>query len=115
MAQTNFGTVGPFNPGVEDWISYEQHFKFYLTANDVAFDKKQRAIFVTTCGATTYSLVCSLAVPKRPSELTFAEIIKLAAEHYHLNPSLAVQSFKFNYHSRQAGESVAACVAELKR
>ena len=50
MAQPNFGTVGPFNPAVEDWISYEERFGFYLTANDMAEDDKKLAIFLTTCG-----------------------------------------------------------------
>ena len=82
MAQPNFGIVGPFNPAIEDWVSYEERFKFFLTANKVADDDKKWAIFLTTCGtAATYSLVRSLSAPKKPSEHTFAEIVKLEAEH----------------------------------
>ena len=77
-------------------------------------DDKKQAIFLTTCSASTYRVVRSLAVPKKPSELTFTEIVKLAAEHYHPKPSLAVQHFRFNSRSRQAGEMVAAYLAGLK-
>ena len=108
MAQLNCRTVGPFLPAVEDWISYEERLRFYLTANKVDADDKQRDIFLTICGTMTYSLVHSLTALKKPSELTFAEIIKLGAEHYYPRPSLAVQRFKFNSRSCPAGKSVAA-------
>ena len=78
-------------------------------------DDKKRAIFLTTCGAATYSLVRRLAAPKKPSEFTFTEIVKLAAEHYHPKWSLAVQCFRFNSRSRQVGETVVAYLAKLKR
>ena len=107
--------MGPFDPSTENWISYEERFRLYLAANEVASDEKKQAIFLTTCGTSTYNLLRSLAAPKKPPELTFAELVKLAAGHYHPKPSLAVQRFKFFSRSRHAGESVAAFVAELKR
>ena len=99
MAQPNFGTVGPFNPAIEDWISYEESFRFFLTVNEVTDDDKMQAIFLTTCGATTNSLVRSQAGSRTLSP----------------EPSLAVQCFKFNSRSHQAGESVGTYLAELKR
>ena len=105
MAQPNFGKVGPFNPTVEDRIFYEEHLRFYLTANDVASDEKQWAIFLT-CDTATYSLVHSLAATKKPSKLTFAKTIKLAAEHHHPKPSLAVQRYK---------SSIVALVRQARR
>ena len=41
--------------------------------------------------------------------------MKLAASHFHLQPSLAVQNFLFNSRTRPAGESVVTYLAELKR
>ena len=67
------------------------------------------------CGTSTYNLLCSLAVPKKPPELSFAELIELAAGNYHPKPSQAVQRFKLFSRSRHAGESVATFSAELKR
>ena len=70
---------------------------------------------MTTCGAATYTLFRSLVEPKKSSEVPIAELMKLAAAHYHPKPSLAVQRFCFNSRTCQAGESVAAYLAELKR
>ena len=87
--------MGPFDPSTENWISYEERFRLYLTANEVASDERKQAIFLTTCGTSTYNLLRSLAALKKPPELTFAELVKLAAGHYHPKPSLAIQRFKF--------------------
>ena len=67
------------------------------------------------CGTATYSLFRSLAVPKKPSDIPIADLLKLAAAHYHPKPSLAVQCFRFNFRMRQAGEFVTVYLAELKR
>ena len=77
----------PFDPSTEDWISYEERFRLYLGANEVTSDEKEQAIFLTTCGTSTDNLLRSLAAPKKPPELPFAELVQLAAEHYHPKPS----------------------------
>ena len=56
--------MGPFDPSTENWISYEERFRLYLAANEVASDEKKQAIFLTTCGTSTYNLLRSLAAPK---------------------------------------------------
>ena len=95
--------MGPFDPSAKDWISYKEHFRLYFTANEVTSDEKQQAIFLTTCDTMTHKLLRSLAAKKKPSELTFAELVKLAAGHYHPKLSLAVQCIKFFSLSRHAG------------
>ena len=62
-----------------------------------------------------YTLFRSLATRKKPSDLPIANLLKLAAAHYHPKPSLAVQRFRFNSRTCQAEESVTAHLAELKR
>ena len=96
MSQQSFGNIGPLDATAEDWTSYEERFKLYLTANGITDDEKKRAIFLMTCGATAYSLFRSLSAPKKPSDLPIADLLKLAAAHYHPQPSLAVQRFRFN-------------------
>ena len=115
MSSPNFGVMSPFDPSTENWIFYEERFRLYLTANEVTSDEKKEAIFLTTCGTSTYNLLRSLAATKKPPELPFAELVKLAAGHYHPKPSFAVQCFKLFSRSRHAGESVAAFLAELNR
>ena len=89
MSQQSFGSIGPFDAEAEDLTSYEDHFRLYLTANGITDDDKQQAIFLT-CGTATASLFGSLATPKKPSDLPIADLLKLAAAHYHPKPSLAV-------------------------
>ena len=67
------------------------------------------------CGPATYELFRSLVAPKKPSDITLKEVWELAAAHLHPQPSKAVQRFRFNSHARQAGESVTAYLAELKK
>ena len=104
-----------FDSAIEDWTSYEERFRLFFEANDIKDNGKQLAIFLTTCGAATYKLLRSLAAPKKPADVSLTELWKLAAEHYHPQPSLAVQRFRFNSRICQAGESVAAYVAELRQ
>ena len=82
---------------------------------EITDDDKKQGKFLTTCGAATYTLFRNLAAPKKPSEVPIADLMKLAAAHYHPKPSLAVQHFRFDSQTGQAGESVAAYLAELKR
>ena len=65
-----------------------------------------------TCHLQTFR---SLAAPKKPLEVALKELWELAAAHFHPQPSLAVQRFWFNSHTRQAGESVTAYLAKLKK
>ena len=112
--QQSYGNVGPFDSAVEDWTSYEDRLD-YLTANGITDNEKKQAIFLTTCGATTYKLIRCLTAPKKPSEVSIAELMKLAASHFHPQPSLAIQHFRFNSRMHQAGKSVAVYLAKLKR
>ena len=115
MSQQSYGNIGPFDSAVKDWTSYEERFRLFFTTNGITDDDKKQAIFLTTCGTATYILFNSLAAPKKPSNLAIADLLKLAAAHYHLKPSPAVQRFRFNSRMHHAGESVAAYLAELKR
>ena len=113
MSQQSYGTIGSFDATAEDWISYKERFRLYFTANEIPDNENKETIFLTTCGAVTYSLIHNLAAPKKPSEHSFAELLKLAAAHYHLKPSPVLQRFQFNSCTHQAVESVATYLEEL--
>ena len=55
-----------------------------------------------------------MAAPKKPTELTYGNIVKLVQSHYDPKRGVAVQRFKFNSRVRQSGETVADFVAALK-
>ena len=109
------GHVGEFNSDSENWTLYCERLEQYYTANEITDATKQRAIFLSVCGAATYQLIRSLVAPKMPTDSSFAELVKLVADHNTPLPSEIVQRFNFNTRSQKDGEKVAAFVANLRQ
>ena len=77
------GNIGQFDRGVEDWTAYCERLEQYFMANDVKDAGKQRAILLSVCGAATYQLIRNLVAPGKPTEKSFADLVKLVKEHTH--------------------------------
>ena len=99
----------------EDWRSYTERLEQYFAANDVAGAGKQRAILLSSCGASTYQLIRNLVAPDQPKGRSFDELVKLVEDHHQPPPSAIVQRFNFHSRSRRQGETVSAFVAELRK
>ena len=115
MASQVHGSVGPFDSSQEDWRSYTERLEQYFAANDVAGAGKQRAILLSSCGASTYQLIRNLVAPDQPKGRSFYELVKLVQDHHQPPPSAIVQRFNFHSRSRRQGETVSAFVAELRK
>jgi len=98
----------------EDWAQYEERLKFYFEANDIQDDGKQRAILLSVCGASCYTLIRNLVYPVKPSDKSFEELCDVMRNHTNPKPSEIVQRFKFNSIVRTPGESIANYVAALR-
>ena len=109
------GNIGQFDRGTEDWKAYCERLEQYFLANDVDDAAKQRAILLSVCGAAAYQLIRNLVAPAKPTDKSFADIVKLVQDHYTPPPSVTVQRFKFHSRSQKEGESIAEFVAELRR
>ena len=109
------GNIRQFDRGVEDWTAYCERLEQYFMANDVKDAGKQRAILLSVGGAATYQLIRNLVAPGKPTDKSFADLVKLVKEHHTPPPSVTVQRFKFNSQPQKVGESVAEFVAELRR
>ena len=107
------GTIGEYDPQREDWTSYSKRLLEYFTANDVDGADKKRAILISVVGAQTYQLIRNLVAPGKPTEQSFADLVKLVKGHYQPTPSVIVQGFKFNSRTQLQGESIATFIAEL--
>ena len=55
-----------------------------------------------------------MASPKKPTEISYNDIVKIVQSHYDPKRGVAVQRFKFNSRVRQSGETVANYIAALK-
>ena len=109
------GTVGEFQSREDTWDNYVARVNQFFVANDITDDNKKKAILLTSVGARTYKLICSLTQPVEPATKTFAEIVTVVKEHQSPKPSMIVQRFKFNSRVRKADESVRNYVAELRK
>ena len=95
--------------------SYSERLLEYFMSNEVDGAEKKRAILLSLVGAPKYQLIRNLVAPRKLTERTFEELVKLVQGHYQPSPSLIVQRFKFNLCAQQQGELVATFVSELRR
>ncbi|KAL5479657.1 hypothetical protein EMCRGX_G023208 [Ephydatia muelleri] len=95
------GTVGPFDPAVDDWVVYCERLEQFFQANGVATAEKQRAVLLSVCGSSTYLLIRNLVSPEMPTDKTYVQLVKMR--------------FHFNSRIQKDAETVAQFVTELKR
>ena len=117
MALVRHGTIGDFQPGVVDWVSYTERLEQYFTANGIATDaaEQRRAILLSVCGPATYQLIRNLVAPAKPTDKTFAQLVALVKEHQQPTPSFIVQRYHFNTRVQRPGESISEFIAQLRK
>ena len=72
--------------------------------------RKQTRCVASSNRPATYKVLRS---PKKLGEESYANLVKILADHISPIPSEIVQRFKFNSRSRKPGDSVATYVAEF--
>ena len=112
---TKHGHIAVFNGAHDDWNSYTERLDQYFVANDVTEAGKKRAILLSSCGAGTYEVIKNLVAPKKPTDHTYAQLMKLVKTHFKPSPSEIVSRYHFNRPVREPGESIAQYIAELRR
>lgn len=71
------GSISEFIPGSADlWEVYREQLNFYFEANDITAENKKKAVFYSACGKITYTTLRSLAISRKPSELTYEEAVR---------------------------------------
>ena len=65
-------------------------------------------------GDKTDKLIHDLVAPKKLTEKSYTELVKLLTTHLEPIPSVIVERFKFNSHFRQEEETAAQYLAELR-
>jgi len=73
---TSFGRIEEFSPEKETISNYLERVEIFFQANSTA-DEKKVPVFLSIAGGNIYALLCSLLLPAKPQEKSFA---KLAAE-----------------------------------
>ena len=118
-ANLKHGLLGEFGAGVESIDEYKERFELYCLANAVPIGDehvaRRKAIFLTSVGASTYSLLRTLVRPRQPQDLELDDIIQQLRNHY--EPKKIVIAERFRYYKRQQkeGETVTVFLSELRR
>ena len=108
------GTVGAFDPTVDDWSTYTERLKHYFVANKVTDAEQKASILLAVCGTQAYKLLRSLVPDNKLEGVSFEELSKLLKDHYDPPPSTIVQRFHFNSRSRKPSESISEYMAALR-
>ena len=115
MASKTYGNVGEFDQATETWSAYMERMEQYFIANDVTGNNKKRAILLSTCGPTTYSLIRSLVAPSKVTDIQYGTLLDKINKHFNPRPSIIMERYKFHSRTQQQGESITAFVAELRK
>ena len=107
-------TAPQFDETQDDWVEFTERLRYYFVANTIDDGDKQRAILLTSAGASTYCLVKSLELPQKVTDFTFQELEEKVKTHFNPKPSLIMKRFQFNTRCQQEGESVGVFVAALR-
>ena len=97
-----------------DFADYVDQLKQCSIANDITREEKKRAVLLTSCGAQTYALIKNLLAPEKPSEKSFAEIVRTVKKHFCPKKLVIAERYKFHQRSQRQGESVNTYLVELK-
>ncbi|XP_064472915.1 uncharacterized protein LOC135387748 [Ornithodoros turicata] len=98
---TLFGQIEPFDISNQDsWSCYVERFEQFLEANGITEAAKQRSVFLSLCGASTYSL---------------SDIAQRMTDHFVPKPSEILRRYHFHKRDQKAGENIMDYIAEIRR
>ena len=112
MAKAIIGKLSEFDSSEELVSSYIERAQLFFEANNI--DDKKVAIFLSSVGAKTYTLVRNLVAPKLPKELEFDEIVTILMQHFEPKPLVIAERYHFHCRQQAPGELVGEFVVELR-
>lgn len=72
---SSVGRLEACDASTSEWPEYHQRILLYFAARDVAEDERT-AVFLTSCGTETYSLLRNLPTPTKPGDATLAAVLQ---------------------------------------
>ena len=92
----SFGNIGEYHEGREEWKQYAEHLDHFLAVNGITNADRQRVSFLSVIGPKAHKLLAILVAPRKPWEVSYADLVKITTDHQCLPPSEIVQHFKFH-------------------
>ncbi|XP_075163522.1 uncharacterized protein LOC142236147 [Haematobia irritans] len=114
---SKFADLNQFNLASGNWQIYLEQMNFFFMPNGIADEKAKKAIFLSSCGGDTYTLLKSIATPVDISSeaFTFKRAIQLLSGHFCPPPNQIIQRFQFYRRDQKNGESVPEFLAALRK
>jgi len=112
------GKLNPFDPSTDDFEAWTEILAQYLLANDVdkvKDSKKALAIFLSSVGVSTYTLLKTLCSPDLPETKKLDALIIILGHYFKPPPKAISERFKFFGRKQVDGESVTVYLYELRR
>ena len=114
MAAASYhGRLAEFSPGIDTVEDYKEMSFLYCTANSIEDGDKQKAVFLTSIGGTTHTLLKNLVRPRLPQDLELEALIDVLKRHYQPKVVVIAERFKFFKRQQREGESIAVYLSEL--
>ena len=114
MAGAAIGQVETFDAGRESIAAYLERVELFLAANAVPVER-QVPVFLTLVGGQTYALLRDLLSPAKPADKTLKQLMDALRGHYEPKKVVMAERFLFHQRKQEAGETVAAFEAELRK
>lgn len=66
----------------KNWGIAKSRTENFFIANGIKKDERKRALLLNSLDDSAYQLISNLAVPKKPEEKTYVELVKLFDSHF---------------------------------
>lgn len=108
------GKIKEFDINTGNWTLYCGRVDMYFKANAIKDDLKLPTL-ISLVGEDVFELMVNLANPKKPTELTYDELVKLVREHLQPKPSIMAERYRFRQRRQAADETIVQYLAALKK
>ena len=109
-----YGNVGNYVEEQELFEDYIDRVDAFIKANKIA-DTEKASLFLSLVGPKTYKLLKDLVSPRKPSALSYAELVTCLRNHYNPKPIVIAERFKFWKSHQGEEELIAQYVVRLKQ
>lgn len=114
MATAHVGSLGPFDPKVEQIDSYISRLEIWLTANSVKNELKVVST-LAVIGPEAFDVVRSSLYPTDPKTKSFDDIKTILVSHFHTPRNTVLERITFRARTQQEAENVSSFALALKR
>ena len=110
-----YGKTTKFDKANENWVSYVERMTLFFEGKGIEEETKKKTILLSSVETQMLKLLKSLSVPSKPANKKFKELVQMMTNHQNTKPNSIVERFQFNNQNRKQEESIAECIAELRR